>query len=535
MSRTTQEAVRGRRYAPLRWATWLGAGALLAGCAMVGPDFVRPKTPVVDAWMEANAPSPDASSGLTSRSAPVVSWWETFDDPTLTRLVNQAYAQNLSLQIAGARVLQARAQLGIAYGELFPQQQAVGASVTYRKISENLGYISDIEQVVDLDLDFATSQVGFDAGWEVDVWGGQRRNVQSARANLAAQVANYDDALVTLTGDVASVYINIRALQEAVAITERKVDLQRQSLNLTRTRFENGVTTDLDVQEATALLGDTESTLPGLKSDLQQARNALAVLLGRPPSQMDLGGTGRIPAPRSNVIGVGVPAELLRRRPDIRAAELEAAAQSAQIGVAINALYPQFGLTGAIGWEASSTQDLFQASSVTGIVTPQVGWNVLNYGRLQNNVRAQDAAFQALVANYQNTVLAAYAEVDNAMSAYKAARAQAAYLQTSVDAARKASDIAVSQYTDGIADYTRVLNTQRAQLVTETRLVDARAAVSDNLVAVYKALGGGWQIRTGNEYLPQQTLTEMAYRTDWGDLLQQDPAGVSGVVKVSRN
>lgn len=495
------------------------AAIVLAGCAMVGPDFTTPQTPEVMAWMEANTPNPKAASGLTARSEPVTDWWRTFNDPLLDQLVADAYAQNLSLQMASARVRQARAQLGIATGELFPQSQSVGASVSYRKISNNLQLISDIERFVDLDTNFTTQEIGFDAAWELDVWGGLRRNVQSAQANLTAQVANYDDALVTLTGDVASVYINIRALQEALSVTRKNIALQEEGLRLTNLRFDNGVTTELDVQQATALLNNTQSAVPMLEAELQQSKNALALLLSEPPEQINvrLGGSGAIPVARMQV-GVGIPAELLRRRPDIRAAEMEAAAQSAQIGVAVNALYPQFVLSGSIGWQASGGRNLFSPESVAGVFTPGVGWNILNYGRIQNNVQAQEAAFEELVANYQNTVLSAYNEVENALAAYKGSKAQVGYLANAATAARRASEIALSQYTDGIADYQRVLDAQREQLATEAKLIEARSAVSENLVAVYKALGGGWQIRRQGQVSNDQTLKEMAYLTDWDDL-----------------
>lgn len=507
----------------------IALASLLAACTTpIGPDFVRPNSPVVKQWLETNSPEASSQSGLTARSAPVVKWWETFNDPTLNRLIADAYAQNLSLQIAGARVLQARAQLGIAFGELYPQSQAIGGSTNQRRISQNLGPIADIEEIVDLDTDFATSQAGFDATWELDVWGAQRRGTQSASANLAAQVANYDDALVTLTGDVAAVYINIRALQEALRIARRNITLQQESADLTKLRFDNGVTTELDVQEATTLLNNTKALVPEIESDLQQAKNALAVLLAKPPSQMSalVGNSGRIPSARSRV-SVGLPAELLRRRPDVRAAELEAAAQSAQVGIALADLYPQFILSGAIGVQASASRDLFSPASRTGLASAGVVWNVFNYGRIKNNVRAQDAAFQALVANYQNTVIVAYAEVENAMVAYSQSRKQVGFFEQSVTASRKASEIAISQYRDGISDYSRVLNTQRALLRAEADLVDARSQVSANLVAIYKGLGGGWQVRQGQEFLPETVLAEMAYRTDWGDLLEKDPTGVS--------
>ncbi len=509
-------------------ATVFGVAFVLTSCAPVGPDFVRPSSPVVQQWIEVNNPSANQVSGLTSRSAPVVKWWETFNDPTLNRLVAEAYAQNLTLQVAGSRVLQARAQLGIAFGELYPQSQVAAGSIQRRRISENLGPIADINRIIPLDTEFATSQVGFDAQWELDVWGAQRRGVQAAKSNLALQVANYDDALVTLTGDVAALYINIRALQESLVVALENIALQQESADLAELRFNNGVTTELDVQESKALLNNTQALVPALESDLLQAKNALAVLLGTTPSRMNslMRGSGRIPSSRSNV-AVGVPAELLRRRPDVRAAELAAARQSAEVGIAMVDLYPQFVLSGTIGLQASSGRELFSSDSGTGLASAGVVWNVLNYGRVKNNVRAQDAAYQGLIANYQNTVLTAYSEVESAMGAYAQARKQVAFYQQSVDASRKAADIAVSQYTDGIADYSRVLNTQTALLRSQANLIEARQQVSSNLVAVYKGLGGGWQIRQNQEFLPETVLAEMAYRTDWGDLLQETPTGVS--------
>ncbi|MEP3276595.1 MAG: efflux transporter outer membrane subunit [Stappiaceae bacterium] len=496
-------------------------GALmLSGCIMIGPDFVTPKTPVVDRWKEANDLKPNKASGLTTRSEPVIAWWETFKDPVLNQLIDEAYQQNLSLQIAGARVLEARAQLGIAFGELFPQTQRVGVGYEKRKISSNFSPARDIERVIDLDLDFAHWDAGFDATWEIDLWGGIRRGVQSAKANLASQIASYDDALVTLTGDVATVYVNIRALQAGLGIAWTNVKLQEKSLNITELRFKNGVTTELDVEEAKTLLNNTKAIVPGLQIQLEQSLNALAVLLGKAPEDMEklLGKYGRIPRTSSKV-AVGIPNQLLRRRPDIRAAEMEAAAQAGQIGVALNDLYPQFVLVGQIGVRATDVSDLLQGPSVAGVINPGIVWNIFNYGRIKNNVRVQDARYQALIANYQNTVVSAYMEVENALVAYKKSRTQAVYYGRSVRSSRKATEIALLQYQDGTADYSRVLNTQSALLEAESNLISTQAEVASNLVALYKALGGGWQVRVGQEFLPDTVLAEMAHRTDWGDLL----------------
>lgn len=522
------EALTSTMYKRIR-STLAIAGLAVAvpGCAKVGPDFETPKTPVIQQWLEANTQTPDETTGLTSRSEPILAWWESFDDPILNRLVEEAYAQNLTLQIAGARVLKARAQLGIAFGELFPQSQTLGASRSQRRISQNIGPVQDIRRRLDLDTTFATTEIGFDAQWELDVWGGIRRGVESAKANLAAQVADYDDALITLTGDVAAVYINIRALQELLEVARQNIKLQQQSYNLTKLRFSEGVTTELDVQESATLLNNTKALVPGLESDLQQQKNALAVLLGQPPSTMEaLLGYGAIPT-GENQVAVGVPAELLRRRPDIRAAELEAAAQSAQIGVAVNDLYPQFVLTGTIGFQASDAYKVFSAGSLAGLISPGVFWNVLNYGRIKNNVRAQDAAFQELVANYQNTVLEAYAEVENAMVAWQTSGEAAVFYKDSVRSSQRAATIALEQYTDGLADYSRVLIAQEGVLNAQVNLIETRAQESESLVSIYKALGGGWEIRTGQEFLPGTVLAEMAHRTDWGEILRKDPEGMT--------
>ena len=283
------------------------------------------------------------------------------------------------------------------------------------------------------------------------------------------------------------------ALQESLAVARENIKLQQASADLTQLRFNNGVTTELDVQESTALLNNTKALVPELESDLQQTKNALAVLLGVTPSRMTnlLGNSGPHPVCAKQMWLWVWPAELLRRRPDVRAAELAAATQSAQVGIAMADLYPQFVLSGAIGLQASGGRDLFSGNSATGLASAGVVWNVLNYGRIKNNVRAQDAAYQALIANYQNTVLTAYSEVESAMVAYAQARKQVGFYQQSVDASRKAAEIAVSQYTDGIASYSRILNTQTALLRSQANLIEARQQVSSNLVAVYKGLGGG--------------------------------------------
>ncbi len=491
-------------------------GSFLAGCVLVGPDFVPPAAPAKARWT-------DTTAGINSRAQPAIDWWQRLNDPVLTRLVETAFAQNLTLQIAGVRIYQARAQLGIVLGDRFPQSQKVGGGFKEERVSKNIGLLKEVADLVDFDPTFEEWSIGFDASWELDVWGKVRRGIQAAAANLGAQIANYDDVRVMIAGDVAVAYITIRELQEELALARRNAATQASSLEITEVRFKDGVTTELDVQEATVLLNNTKAEIPGLEADLAKAKNALAVLLGVSPGELDgaLDRPGAIPRPPAE-IGVGIPADLLRRRPDVRAAELRAAAQAAQIGVAKADLYPQFGITGAVGFKASDFGDLFTGRSFTGLINPGFSWDFLNYGRIRNNVRVHDARYQEAIIDYQQTVLKAYKEVEDALTAFLKAKQQALYLARSVAAAQKGTTIALDQYKEGTADYSRVLNTQTALLHAEQRLAAVRADVVTNLVALYKALGGGWQNGNADSFVSQANRDQMAARTNWGTLLDSD-------------
>jgi NodT family efflux transporter outer membrane factor (OMF) lipoprotein len=498
------------------------AGALLHGCVLVGPDFVTPEAPQMSRWVRHELAAHQQYSGITDRRGPEVEWWRVFNDPTLDKLIALARQQNLTLRIAGIRIYQARAQLGVIIGDQFPQSQTAGFEYKKERITKNTGLAREVEKVApNFDPTFHDWQIGFDAGWELDIWGKVRRGVEAAMANLAAQVANYDDVLVTLCGDVATAYVTMRALQAGVALVNQNVAIQTESLNITELRFKNGVTTELDVQQASALLNNTKASVPPLQTDLAKARNALAVLLGIPPGEVGklVDRPGAIPRPPATV-GLGIPADLLRRRPDIRAAELNAAAQAARIGVARADLYPSFAISGAIGLKATNLDNLFQDQSFTGFINPGISWNILNYGRIRNNVRVQDAKYQELIANYQRVVLNAYAEVEDALAGFMNAKQEAIFLARAVTAARAASRIAMDQYRDGTADYSRVLNTQQELLRAEERLTSVRADVVTNLIAVYKSLGGGWQPANQGDFIPQATKQQMASRTKWGKLLE---------------
>jgi NodT family efflux transporter outer membrane factor (OMF) lipoprotein len=500
------------------WLTAAMAGLfLVTGCTTVGPDFEKPEAPVADTWLNAEDERIDTSASVYK------DWWEVFEDPALSGLVKAAYEQNLSLQAAGLRVMEARAQLGIATGLKYPQSQSVGGGYAYSRSSINAPPLSNLPDdiVQGIDRTNGSWSASFDATWEADVWGKFRRGVEAADASLAGSMLNYDAVLVTLTGDVAALYTAIRTLEERLAYARTNLKLQEQALSLATTRFNLGATSELDVQQATALLNNTAALVPVLELALGQTQNTLSFLLGMPPSDLSylLGPSGKIPNVPA-AVAVGVPADLLRRRPDIRAAEMAAAAQSAAIGISQADLYPHFALAGSIGVAGSSFSDQFDSGATTGFITPFFKWDIFNYGRIKNDVRVQDARFEQLVISYQNAALAAAREVQDGLQGFLRTQEQVAYLEKAVTASARASELALVQYREGATDYTRVLNTQTSLLQQQDALTTARGQVVANLVATYKALGGGWQIRQGNNYISSDMVDDMEQRTDWGELLQ---------------
>ncbi|MEP3045612.1 MAG: efflux transporter outer membrane subunit [Roseibium sp.] len=505
-------------------SVFLGSFLLLSGC-MVGPDFERPEAPVLDSWNDGTSLSIDNQTGFTTRSASSVPWWNIFKDDTLNSLIAQAYRQNVGLQAAGVRVYQARAQLGIAKGELFPQVQEFKGNSENIQLSTRDPFIRDLERVGLVNNHISRVSVGFDAAWEIDVWGKIRRDVQSANANLSANLASYDDALVTLTGDIAATYVTIRELQQVIGATRKNVALQRKSRDLTKLRLDNGAATKLDIDEATVLLNNTLANLPAYEAELAQAYNAMSLLMSEPPGNMKnrFSGNSRFPRVPAEV-AIGVPADMLRRRPDIRYAEYEAAAQSAQIGVAKADLYPAFTISGAIGVRADDFANLFGGGTMAGFINPGFSWNFLNYGRIKNNVRVQDAKYQEAILNYENTVLAAYSEVEDALVGFLRSKQQTVFLRRSLKAARSSVGEVEAQYEDGTASYNRVVDAQKSLLAAEERLIAAEANVLTNLVSVYKGLGGGWVPENVDGLISDKTRQQMADRTRWGSLLEKPVA-----------
>jgi NodT family efflux transporter outer membrane factor (OMF) lipoprotein len=376
-----------------------------------------------------------------------------------------------------------------------------------------------------LPRNFWQVRLGAQAAWELDLWGKFRRGVESADAAYLASIATYDDVLVTMLGDIATGYIGIRTLQQQIRIAHENVFKQQQIVAIARARFKGGATSELDVFQAENVLAQTQSTIPQLTAQVQQAEHALAVLLGIPPGSLDglLAISRGIPVPPRDV-AVGIPAELLRRRPDIRAAELQAAAQSARIGMAEADLYPAFALTGALGTLVSTTNgrtigQLFTPPSLTFAFGPSFSWPVFNYGQLTNVVRAQDAELQALLSNYQTVVLKAQREVEDGLSGFLNGRQQVAYLRLSVAAARSALSVATSEYQLGSRDFTTVLTAEQNLYQAEISLASAQGSVAVSLTTTYRALGGGWQIREGNEFVNDVNRAEMRSRTVYGHIL----------------
>ena len=502
---------------------FLGLAVLLPCCTTVGPDYVPPETTVSQNWLE------NGDSRVKSSPADYRAWWEVFEDPVLNRIMEQAYKENLPLKVAGVRVLEARAQLGIAVGDLYPQTQQASGSLMYNRASEHelFAGIAKAPGASGFSFGYWQDQINLNATWEIDFWGKFRRSIESADANLLAAVFGYDNVLVSLTADAADYYIRIRTLQKRLEIARRNVKTQKENMEIAITRFQGGVTSERDVEQAKTSLFNTKATVPILRAQLRQAENALCVLLGLPPANMDdtVGGFTGIPAPPPYV-AVGIPADLLRRRPDVRSAELKAMAQSALIGVARADLFPAFSLIGSFGFlstnsGSSTLSDMFGWPARNAALGPSFQWNILNYGRITNNVRVQDARFQEAILSYKNVVLKAQQEVEDSLAGFLRAQENAGFLAQSACAAKNSLDLATIQYQHGVTDFTTVLVAQQALLTAQDNFAGALGSISSNLVGVYRALGGGWQIRLGQDIVSPDIKEAMAKRTNWGELLNQ--------------
>lgn len=456
----------------------------------VGPDYCEPAVSVAGQWIDFNSPSVISEANGVDEA----NWWRNFNDPVMDELVLTAYQQNLPLRVAGLRVLEAERQRAIAAGELFPQFQEAFGNFQQTQRSPT-GFSSGLPAAV---RSLGIWSAGFRASWELDVWGRFRRGIESADANLDASIENYDDVLVTLIADAAAAYVEMRAFQQRLKNARANVATQEKSLELAEARHKNGIVTKLDVTQAQSSLHQTKALVPVLERGVRQANNRLCVLLGIPPRDLshELGNTGeeKIPVPPEQVV-VGIPADLIRRRPDVRRAEREVAAQSALIGVAASDLFPTFTIDGTINWQATDFGDLLTPATNAGIIRPSLNWNILNYGRIMNKVAVQDARFRQLAVTYLQTVLEANREAEDAIIDFLRSRDRAEELKLAVKATAESVSLAQLHYGQGWIDFDRVDNLQQDLVIQQDESVAAQADVALGLIRVYRALGGGWQLR----------------------------------------
>lgn len=481
----------------------------LQACTNLGPDYVEPTPEWVATW----------ETELYGQVQPTAVeredlgfWWRAFQDPVLNHLIETARRENPSLQIAGLAILESRALLGIATGGKYPQvQNAKGA---WSRIDrwptegENDGNHTD----------FNSYNVGFDVAWEIDFWGRWRRSIESADAAFFASITNQQNAQVLLAAQVARAYYSYRTIARQIQIARENSALQARSLDITTKLFASGQSSELDVQQARTQYLATMATIPELEASLRQVENALCVLLARRPGDLPELAGSTMPLPDlAPVLIEDMPARLLMRRPDIRTSAWNVAAQSAQIGVAAAELYPSISLFGTIGWSGNSLGRTDDTLS-TGL-GPSFTWKLFNYGRLENNVRVQDARLQQAIEAYGLTVLTAASEVDNAAISVIKTRDQGELLGQALEAAERSLVLSTKRYQEGYSDFQRVLDAQRARAAASSNHVLTRGAHIAAVIDFYKALGGGWRPATAEELLPDELRAAMAERSDWGDLL----------------
>jgi NodT family efflux transporter outer membrane factor (OMF) lipoprotein len=491
----------------------LAAVACLGGCTTVGPDF----HPQHEAWPE-HWSSAALERTTSQQVQPDASqWWQVFADPNLERLIVEADAHNTDLKVAGLRVLEARAQLGIAQSGRYPQVQQLGADAAYVKTHNHREPTPSVPGSWQYGA-------GFSLGWELDFWGRFKRAIESADAAYFASQANREAVLVLMHAQVADTYYTMRTAEARLRIARENAELQKRSFEITERLFKGGESDELDFQQAKTQYLSTLSSIPNFESQIELARHALAVLIGRPPGplpELDEQGDkqGYIPLVDRAVLQ-DVPANLLLRRPDVQAAEYQMAAQSALIGVAKADLYPSVTLLGSLAWSASS---LSGSPSTTALaVGPSVTWNIFDHGRITNNVRVQDARLQQLAVAYQGTVRDAAREADDAATGLVSALQRDSILRDAQTSARRSLTLANTLYREGYSDFQRVLDAQQALSSEQDAYIVNRSNAVGSLIALYKAVGGGWH--TDQPLVDQATREQMQQRTDWGDLFDEPDA-----------
>ena len=452
----------------------------LCGCATVGVDYESPDVSIPDAWVASLEQDLKGNSSLEK-------WWRGFGDPTLNRLIEQTRKSNPNLRIASQRVAEARALRGVARSQLFPTIDATGDAVRNRASESLLAPVPENPSNL--------YSAGFDAGWEVDVFGGLRRNVESTEANLEASVEEYRDLLVTLLAETALNYVEYRTLQERIRLAEENIEAQEDSVQITEGRLSAGLSPRIDVTQAKTNLETSRSLLPALGTQLTLARNRMAALNGGFPGSMDklLSGSGSIPEPGKS-FAVNSPANLLRARADIRKAERELAAQTARIGVAEADLYPRFFLFGNLSLQSIDSSDFFESQSRAYSFGPGIRWQIFSAGRIRSNINIEEARTEQALANYENSVLLAVEEVESSMAAAANERIRSNTLDLAVESARETVSLVKGNYKSGLIDFQRVLDAERTKFSTEDEAAVSKGQIAKNYVQLFKALGGGSEV-----------------------------------------
>ncbi len=506
---------------------------LISGCTPLGPEFRGFTQPPIPAKWQ--------NEGVKNEKE-IARWWKIFADPTLDRLIQKAYAQNLDLKSAGLRIVQSRAILGLSEGYKFPQKQTLSGNTASVRSQDN---------------GFALASVNFDIGWEMDFWGKYARNIESSQSKLYLSMASYNNIMVSIISEVARNYINYRTAQERIAYAKRNITIQERVTELTKVQFNAGNVSELDMQQSRSQLYTTRSLLPSIKLAEVKAKNAIALLLGMDVMDIEpiLNGKNsksmdkfnkyiakskrdvlQIKQNSSDILNVSIiptakfnpnyriDANLITRRPDIKVAEYQVRSNNALIGATIAELYPSFSLFGNIGYNTNnSTGSWTPSSQAIGVsVGPAFSWNILQYGRIKNQIRLQDALFEESLVNYNQQILSAVREISDALNGYILGKKQQEENYKAVEATVRAFNISVIQYNDGLVGYERLLTTVESLTRTQDQYAQIKGNLATNVVLLYKALGGGWQISRGKSYLSTETAKKMKKRIDWGRYLDKN-------------
>ena len=452
---------------------------MLAGCVTVGPDYIPPQTMISPAW---TTPLQGGLAGQGTDPQTLATWWKTLNDRELTALIEQAVAGNRDLKKAAANVREARARRGLSQADLYPTLDASGSVTRSRGSSETGGATTS-------DLFSA----GLDAAWEIDLFGGVRRSIEAADADLQAAGEDLRDTLVSLLAEVALNYVDLRTAQARLALTETSLKSLEETYDLTRWKYQAGLDDELAVQQARYNRESTRSQLPALRTSIAEAKNRLSVLTGKQPGSLGAGldTTASIPVIPA-AVAVGIPADILRQRPDVRRAERELAAQTARIGVATAELYPKLKLSGAIGVEALTFSGLFSSGNATSSGSSGITWRIFDAGAIRRNIEIQSALEEQYLIAYESTVLAALEEAENAISAYAQEQRRRQSLGEAARSAQEAAELAKIKYQTGLTDFGTLLEAERSLLSFRDQLAQSDGAVVTNLAKLYKALGGGW-------------------------------------------